>query len=588
MDLIIRFENPDNVNYKMMFYKGPRSKVIGKPVLNGETVVRKVQYGDVFCYKTFAEGYYTYKKALIINEEDIKKGEKTVRLIFDKRKDSGYEADSVNYWTDEVETRLVSGEYEINTNYELDTPAFSEQKARHEFTTTKECIMYVEKICKENAVAKMVFLDKERKIPVVFISNSISTEKISETSTLQDLILKIRDNGHLKIMYQAQIHGNEPAAGEAALTVIKQICQNTEFLQKMDIVVIPQVNPYGAEKFVRFSDEYKKNLNRDSLILDSETTKRLHEIYLGLLPEVFIDAHEFCGPFNGMFDEENGNYLKMNDDIQVTCINNLNRSQKIYSQEKEIINNTLQDLQKQGFRCFCYRPACDYSTSCGYTRIMSSLIFFIETNGIGRGKIHFERRVISQIEAMKLLLGQILENAEEIKTEVALARICRPEEFVLKHKVSEEDVMWISRLSYDFFGNVVGDKDKKIPYYNLSAAAKTMKYPQAYLLDKSDKMSDAVRDILVGNGAVYEEIPENSMVKAECYKEKFGKKYWTEERTLLLRKGAYKFNTKQIASNVIIASLEPEVKDMTKGNGIARPVDLFIKNCKKYPVYRIL
>ena len=583
MDLIIRFENPDNVNYNMLFFKGPRSRGIGKPIFNGETVVKDVQYGDVFCYKTFAEGYYTYKKAFIINEKDIANGEKWIPLIFDKKKNNGYEADSVNYWTDEVETKLVSGEYEIKKDYELDTPAFSEEKAMHEFTTTDECVKYVEKICEENATINRFFLDDDKKIPVLVISNDITSEE-----SLLAAIRKIKENNHLKVMYQAQIHGNEPAAGEAALTVIKQACQNEALLQKLDIVVIPNVNPYGSEKFVRFSDANKMNLNRDSLILESEMTKKLRKIYLELMPEIFIDAHEFCGPFNDMFDEEDGNYLKMNDDIQVTCLNNLNRSHKIYDKEKEIIAYTLEQLTNKGFRCFCYRPSCDYSTSCGYTRIMNSFIFFIETNGIGRGKLYFERRVVSQIEAMKLLLCQVAENAEEIKKEVALARECRPDRFVLKHTVDEEDVMWISRLSYDFFGNVKGDKEKKIAYYNLSKAVKSMNYPKAYVLDKKDKMTEKVKEILVENGAVFKELPEKSYLKAECYKEWFGKKYWAKKKEIKIKNGAYVFETNQIASNVIIASLEPEVEDMTKGNGIARPVDLLMKTCKKYPVYRIM
>lgn len=583
MDLVIRFENPDDINYKMLFYRGPRSRGIGKPVFNGETIVKDVEYGDVFCYKTFAEGYYTYKKAFIVNEADIANGEKWIRLSFDERKNNGYEADSVNYWTVEVETKLVSGKYEIKKDYELDTPAFSEEKAKHEFTTTDECIQYVKGICEENSVAKMFFLDDEKKIPVVIISYELKAEE-----SLQDTITRIRENDHLKVMYQAQIHGNEPAAGEAALTVIKQICQNEGILQKMDVVVIPHMNPYGAEKFVRFSDEHKMNLNRDSLILESEMTKKLRKIYLELMPEVFIDAHEFCGPFNDMFDEEDGNYLKMNDDIQVTCLNNLNRSQEIYEKEKKIIKHTLKKLEEQGFRCFCYRPTCDYSTSCGYTRIMSSFIFFIETNGIGRGKIHFGRRVVSQIETMKLLLNQVAENAEAIKTEVACARASRPDEFILKHEVDEADVIWIPRLSYDFFGNVIGDREKKVPYCNLSKAAKIMPYPDAYILDKGDKMAEKVKDILVENGAVFEELPSMYVIKAECYKEWFGKKYWSKEKELKLREGAYIFRRNQIAYNVIIASLEPEVEDMTKGNGIARPVDLLMKNCKKYPVYRIM
>ena len=107
-------------------------------------------------------------------------------------------------------------------------------------------------------------------------------------------------------------------------------------------------------------------------------------------------------------------------------------------------------------------------------------------------------------------------------------------------------------------------------------------------IEKSREAFEKVKEILVINGAEYEELPAKSVIKAEVYKEWFGKKHWTKSKELKLKAGAYIFNTNQIASNVIIASLEPEVKDMTKGNGIARPVDLLMKKRKKYPVYRIM
>ena len=582
MDLILRFENSDKISCKLLLYKGPRSRGIGKPVLNSRSVLSNVKYGDVFCYKVYAEGYYTYKKAFIINESDIQKGEKWIKLSFDKRKNNGYEAESVNYWTEEVEKKLVSGEYELKNVLKLDTPAFSEEKAMHEFTTTDECIQYLKEICEGNPNATLFYLDDMKQIPVVVISDSIAKE-----TDLWKTIDTLKKNSRLKVMYQAQIHGNEPAAGEAALTAVKILSQDTELLKKADIVVVPHVNPYGSEKFVRFSDKNKMNLNRDSLILESETTKKLRKIYLGLMPEVFIDAHEFCAPFNGMFDEEEGNYLKMNDDIQVTCLNNLNRDQEIYRNEKKIIEYTLENLENKGFRCFCYRPTCDYSTSCGYTRSMSSFIFFIETNGIGRGKLHFERRVISQIEAIKLLISQVAQKSEEIKVLVEKARGEHPSEFVLKHEVSEEDVIWIRRPSFDFFGNVIGDQDKKEPYYNLDKAVKAMPYPKAYILDKSDKFTERIKGILKDNGAVFEELLPDSKIRAAKYKEWLGKKYWTREKEIKLKNGAYLFDLNQIASNVIIASLEPEVEDMTKGNGIARPADLLLQCGKKYPVYRV-
>ena len=81
-----------------------------------------------------------------------------------------------------------------------------------------------------------------------------------------------------------------------------------------------------------------------------------------------------------------------------------------------------------------------------------------------------------------------------------------------------------------------------------------MNYPNAYILDKRNKVAEIVKDILVKNGAIYEELPAGSKIKAECYKAwvGFGKKRWISSKVLKLKDGAYVFKTNQIASNVIV------------------------------------
>jgi len=96
-----------------------------------------------------------------------------------------------------------------------------------------------------------------------------------------------------RILIYAQQHGNEPAGKEAALYLIKKVAENPAWLPNdVEIFIIPQVNPDGAEKNQR-RNARNTDLNRDHCLLDQPETRILHRTFRELQPQVAIDCHEF-------------------------------------------------------------------------------------------------------------------------------------------------------------------------------------------------------------------------------------------------------------------------------------------------------
>ena len=166
----------------------------------------------------------------------------------------------------------------------------------------------------------------------------------------------------------------------------------------MDIVVIPYVNTKGSKILpvptVRASISTVMLCN-----FLSEEAKNLHRLFNKLMPEVFIDGHEFIG--KNTVSEENGKYVVEGmEDVKVACIENLNRGEKLFPIERRIAENLVNGLSQKGFRTFYYPANWDSTTSCNYARMQNCLAFLIESNGIGNGKLGMERRVLAQYESV--------------------------------------------------------------------------------------------------------------------------------------------------------------------------------------------
>ena len=96
-----------------------------------------------------------------------------------------------------------------------------------------------------------------------------------------------------KVLFFGQQHGDEPAGKEALVELVSSIARDPEELPPgVELWVMPQVNPDGAEKGTRRSGN-DADLNRDHLLLREPETQALHRLARRVRPHLIVDCHEF-------------------------------------------------------------------------------------------------------------------------------------------------------------------------------------------------------------------------------------------------------------------------------------------------------
>jgi hypothetical protein len=162
---------------------------------------------------------------------------------------------------------------------ELKTPL--EKSDYKTLTSNAQVIEYLEQIVNYNDNLKVEFIAESvegRQLPAVKISNNIFGD----------------DKSKIKVLIFAQQHGNEQSGKEGALLLLNKFSLGylDSLLERMDIIIIPQMNPDGSEKNQRMN-AHDADLNRDHLILEQPETQGLHKLFYEYLPEATMDVHEY-------------------------------------------------------------------------------------------------------------------------------------------------------------------------------------------------------------------------------------------------------------------------------------------------------
>jgi len=112
------------------------------------------------------------------------------------------------------------------------------------------------------------------------------------------------------LLLTAAQHGNEQSAKEAALWLIRDIGlgEMKPLLKKLNVLVMPQTNPYGNWFDVR-RNETGLDMNRDHVKLEAAGVEAIHWVFRAWMPEVTIDVHE-----------KGDGYYKVN----IGCVSNVN------------------------------------------------------------------------------------------------------------------------------------------------------------------------------------------------------------------------------------------------------------------------
>ncbi|WP_339872491.1 M14 family zinc carboxypeptidase [uncultured Brevundimonas sp.] len=110
---------------------------------------------------------------------------------------------------------------------------------------------------------------------------------------VQDLAAVRRLNRPI-VWLMGQQHGNEPSGGEAMLALASALADGelAPLLDRITVVIVPRMNPDGAEAFTRRTGlDY--DLNRDHLLATLPESRGVQAAMVLLPPDVVVDAHEY-------------------------------------------------------------------------------------------------------------------------------------------------------------------------------------------------------------------------------------------------------------------------------------------------------
>ncbi len=238
------------------------------------------------------------------------------------------------------------------------------------------------------------------------------------------------DKSKIRVLVFAQQHGNEQSGKDGALLLTLELLkpENRYLLDRIDLLLVPLVNPDGSEENKRRNGN-DADLNRNHLILTEPETITLHRLFDQYLFDVTMDVHEYF-PYGETWKKYG--YRNKSDELLGTA-SNINVSEKL----RELSNESFLPFMKEFFdernvSSFIYCPGGPPETE--YIRhstfdindgrqsfaILNTFSFIQEgLNGQDAFTDNIKHRAEGQMTGMKGLLEYAYKNCQTIKKTVA-------------------------------------------------------------------------------------------------------------------------------------------------------------------------
>jgi hypothetical protein len=306
----------------------------------------------------------------------------------------------------------------------FETPAFAPGKTG--YTSYEEMTAFVRKLSTGARNMRIVTAGRsqeDRVIPALVFTND-GRYTGADLRRLQRPI----------VFLVGQLHGNEPAGGEAMLALAQSLVggELKPLLDRISVVIVPRGNPDGAHYFWRATASCV-DINRDHLKVDLPETYAIRRMTYEYQPDVFVDAHEFSVATRWV---EKFNALQSYD-FTMAYATHPNVEKPLTDLAERVFSRGIaRDVEKAGYTHFWYYTtgydAKDKRVAGGgnapdigrnYAGLQHSLSFLVETRGVGIGRDSFARRVHTHYVVMKSLLQTAAANAEEVRRVVRDARV---------------------------------------------------------------------------------------------------------------------------------------------------------------------
>lgn len=418
-----------------------------------------------------------------------------------------------------------------------------------------------------------------------------------------------KDESKIKVLIFAQQHGNENSGKEGALFLAVELLkpENKYLFDKIDFVLIPQLNPDGSEKNQRRNGN-GVDLNRNHLILTEPETIALHNLFNEHLFEVTMDVHEYW-PYG---EEWKKFGYRKNFDVTVGAVTNINISEKIrllsYNQYLPFVFDF---IMSKGYSAFHYLPGGSpgddylrYSTfdindgrqSFGIQNTLSFIQEGINEENYSTDNI--EKRAKSQMIGMLGLLQYCYDKKDEIKKLITEERQKLVDNIVdEKVSIQLEHISDGTELKLNLFSYYSGN-DTLITFKDFRSVVKSLhdvKRPKGYLIpiqfsELKEWMDRQNLNYIEANSEDFNRIEEysvDSLGTIDFERDTILNPYISSSdvTNVINLDNYYYLPVNQLKNNFIVIALEPK---SILGLVTYKQFEHLLKSGHKYPVLRIV
>lgn len=461
---------------------------------------------------------------------------------------------------------------------QFDTPAFL--KEDEAFTTQEEMMAFLYDLvatCDHAALEVIGHSAENREIPMIIFSTSVEGSTSFQKKPT--------------VWLQAQVHGNEPAAGESALVIAKELTYGSlkDVLDDVNVVIVPRINPDSSYYFERNSAT-NLNGNRDHINLEMVELQCIHQAFQRFQAEVVIDAHEY-GAMMQYKNVGNKGAVKAHD-VLLLAGKNVNIPTAIQEKAEEwFIQEPFKKLRDKEYSHANYylvtgpdeeppvvvEGGTDAGTGRNTFALKPAFSILVETLGIGIGRENFLRRVDGQVVTHTTIIRTAAKHAKEVKDIISQTR----ESIVSGGQKGENNDSVVIKSERKKMGDrtietidIETGKIVEIPiqYFSATEAVPTLtrKRPTAYILPPAFRHIARKLEIL---GAHVEQLAEGVNLEVECFEVKDRSisnkgdrplSAYTTEINVEKRyfdKGSHVIMSAQPVAHLISLALEPESVD---------------------------
>lgn len=562
--------------------------------------IYKTQTVYYHCYKNLVGafhskcsgvGYYTVTTNIVMSQED-NQGKKLIDVSPGKKNGTGWEPSQLSVYTQELMNGAFNSDPAQWPEYAplLTSPYFTGEHAAHQITTQEEMVRYLQSL--DDPDDRMYIFSAgtsnfyRHDIPLVIFT----TTDLSGATTIEEAA-QLLGQDKLTLLYRAQMHGNEPAAGEAALAMVRWLdgALGDELLDQIHICVIPRQSPDGAQNFER-TIMGGIDPNRDSLRLQTPEVTEFTRVCNLLEPEVIIDGHEYNAQVAqttlaggeilvgvGYTNHNTAAFRELGLEIAATTFDAVTANGMDYRYYSNYVNSINGNVS----RC--------------YWSQQGTMFILLETRGIGCGLSMYTRRIVCQLVSAEAILRYAAGNAEQIQGVVdgerqhiidTGSRYDSDNKVILQtNAVEDPSLQHDGRKHSQLTG--LSETTRNTPKV-YSHVARSRIAPTAYVIPAGESFTEDVLELMDKHGITYTFLPAGSRVKLQQYSGSVTEATLTEEQWVTFPEGAYVFCRNQVRGNILSMLMEPDVDDVSTNNATLVQQGMIRSNGGKFPIYRYI